>query len=261
MSSLLIAQISDTHLEADIKDEAQSLRTQKAFDALIMSIQAQPVKPDLILFSGDLGEAATHAEYSYVAAGLDKLGIPVLAIPGNHDARAPMRDMLPTMIGQTYSGHLCLCNADFPLVIIGLDTLTEGAPHGELCPARLEWLSQKLSKYSDRDALIFMHHPPITTGMQHMDSMGLLEGKQEFANLVRQHGKVQAILCGHMHRSITGKCGGASVRVSPSASRQIACDLREQEPYRFTSEPPQYMLHLYTPEDGLVSHIVPVTSD
>ncbi|MDK3016484.1 phosphodiesterase [Pseudodonghicola flavimaris] len=255
---MLIAQISDSHVLAGGKRLAGRFDTGAAFDRLIDSLARQPVQPDLILFSGDLGEDATEEEYRHVAAGLGRLGRPVLAVPGNHDARAPMLACLPEFLGRTPAGHLCLCDTRFDIAVVGLDTLVEGAPHGELCAERLAWLSETLQHCADREVLIFMHHPPITTGMQDMDSMGLLRGREELARLVAAHGRVKAILCGHMHRAILGTCGGVPVRVAPSASHQIAFDLREGTSFAFSDEPPQYMMHLLQPGTPIVSHIVPV---
>jgi len=257
---MLFAQISDSHVLTGGRLLAGRFDTGAAFDRLVDSLARQPVRPDLILFSGDLGEDATAEEYAHVGARLRDLGIPVRAVPGNHDARAPMWAELPDMLGQTAAGHLCVYDDSFPLAIIGLDTLVEGAPHGMLCSDRLGWLEDRLQACAGRPALIFMHHPPITTGLRDMDSMGLLSGREDLARLIAAHGQVQAILCGHMHRAIQGDCGGAPVRVSPSASHQIAFDLRPDQPYRFTDEPAQYMMHLWQPGDGLVSHTVPVAA-
>ncbi|AML53104.1 phosphodiesterase [Falsihalocynthiibacter arcticus] len=255
---MLIAHVSDSHVLANGCKIAGKFDTGAAFDRLIADLAHQPVQPDLILFSGDLGEDATKEEYAHIREGLRILGIPVLAVPGNHDSRAPMLESLSEMLGVTESGHLCVCNTEFEVAIIGLDTLVEGAPHGKLCADRLAWLESALKHCKDREVIIFMHHPPMATGLDDMDSMGLLEGKEAFSRLVAQHGKVQGILCGHMHRAIQGECGGAPVRISPSASHQIAFDLRKGTPYAFSSEPPQYMIHIAFSGEPLISHVVSI---
>ncbi len=257
---MLIAHVSDTHLLVGGKRLAGRFDTGAAFDRLIASLARQPVRPDLILFSGDLGEDATDAEYRKIGAGLRSLGVPVRAVPGNHDLRAPMRAALAEMTDETGDGHLCLVDTSFPLAVIGLDTIVEGAPHGELCARRLAWLDNALKRCGGRPTIVFQHHPPIVTGLADMDSMGLLAGREEEARLIAAHGAVEAVLCGHIHRAIQGRCGGAPVRVAPSASHAIAFDLRPAEPYRFTDEPAQYMLHLWRPGDGLVSHAVAVAA-
>lgn len=255
---MLIAQISDSHVLTGGKLLAGRLDTGAAFDRLVASLKAQPVQPDLVVFSGDLGEDAVPEEYEHVGAGLRSLGLPVLAVPGNHDKRAPMLATLPDFVQSIDSGHLCLRSDTAGPVVIGLDTLVEGAPHGELCAARLEWLETQLADCRDRDVVIFMHHPPITTGLQDMDRMGLLIGRTELGELIADHGAVRGILCGHMHRAIMGRCGGAPVRVSPAGSLQIAFDLRDGVPYGFSEEPAQYMMHKLQSDGDLVSHVVSV---
>ncbi|MDG4719020.1 MULTISPECIES: phosphodiesterase [Thalassospira] len=255
---MLIAQITDTHFLTNNQKLAGKFDTGSAFEHLIESLAKLTVKPDLILYTGDLGEDATHEEYAHIARELRALNIPVRAVPGNHDKRAPMIDELPDMVSVTKDGHLCCVDTSFDLAIIGLDTIVEGKPHGALCAKRLAWLKQTLTDLKGIPALIFMHHPPITTGLRAMDDIGLLEGGAEFKAMIEEHGKIEAILCGHLHRSIQGTFAGVPVRVSPSASHQIECDLRVDQPYKLVAEPAQYMLHIWNPENGVTSHTVPV---
>ena len=59
-------------------------------DAFIEDMKEK--EPDLILLSGDLtlnGERASHEELASLLEKLDKEGIPVLVIPGNHDINNP----------------------------------------------------------------------------------------------------------------------------------------------------------------------------
>lgn len=251
---MLIAHITDAHVSAAATQPAGQPDTRSAFRRLVEALSRQTVRPDLILFSGDLGDDGTEAEYAIVSEGLLSLGIPVLAVPGNHDRRTQMVTSLPDMTGANGDGHLCFVDDEWPLAIIGLDTIVEGSPHGELCGNRLRWISDALEQLHDRQALIFMHHPPVITGLVHLDSMGLLEGRDELAKAVARHGSVEAILCGHMHRAIQGRCGGAPVFVAPSSSHQFALDLREGISYSVTDEPAQFMLHLKLPGQSLVSH-------
>ncbi|PTW54338.1 3',5'-cyclic AMP phosphodiesterase CpdA [Breoghania corrubedonensis] len=255
---MLIAQISDSHFLVPPGRLAGRFETAAAFERLMGSLANLAVRPDLILFSGDLGELATREEYFAIGQGLRRLEVPVLAVPGNHDLREPMWSELGDMLGRTEDGFLCVSDDRFPMAVIGLDTLVEGEPHGELCRSRLAWLEAQLEKARGMPALLFMHHPPLQTGLEAMDRIGLRSGAAELERFIRAHGGVQAILCGHMHRAIQGQLGGVPVRVAPSVSHQIAFDIRDGEPYRFSDEPPQFMMHLWQPGSGFVSHVVPV---
>lgn len=154
---------------------------------------------------------------------------------------------------------MCLARDIGPLVLTGLDTLVPGGAHGEIRPARLEWLGETLKSHINRDVLIFQHHPPIDTGLAALDATGIRSGRDVFAALIADDGRVAAILCGHVHTSIHGVCGGAPVHVCPSASYPFAFDLRKGEPCRISGEPAQFSMHLWREGTGLVSHVVPVT--
>jgi 3',5'-cyclic AMP phosphodiesterase CpdA len=257
---MLIAQISDTHVLTEGRRLGDRFDTAQAFQRGVESLAAQPVQPDLILCSGDMGERATPEEYEILGAALRGFGCPVRMVPGNHDDRGPMRTVLPDMVGTEAEGHLCLLDETFPLAVIGLDTIVERKPHGVLDAERLDWLASALERVAGRPTVIFMHHPPITTGLWDMDGMGLLEGREALGDLVARHGAVEAILCGHMHRAIQGALAGVPVRVAPSLSHQIAYDTRQGERYRLVAEPPQYLMHHWTPGAALVTHAVHVAT-
>lgn len=59
---------------------------------------AQHLKPDAVIVSGDLTQRARPAEFSDATAFLARFGLPVLSVPGNHDAplyNLPVRLLSP----------------------------------------------------------------------------------------------------------------------------------------------------------------------
>ena len=86
-----------------------------------------------------------------------------------------------------------------------------------------------------------------------MDRIGLA-GRDGFAAVMRRHGHVDAILCGHVHRPIVARVGGRTAMICPSpvASDRARPAARGRGALRL--EPPGYMLHRW--HDGqLVSHV------
>ena len=89
---MLIAQITDTHIKLPGKlaygrvDTAQMLRT-----CVAELVKLDP-QPDLIVHTGDLADFGLPEEYAHLKAILAPLEVPILAVPGNHDAREPMRE-------------------------------------------------------------------------------------------------------------------------------------------------------------------------
>lgn len=249
---MLIAQITDTHIKLPGKlaygrvDTAQMLRT-----CVAELVKLDP-QPDLIVHTGDLADFGLPEEYAHLKAILAPLEVPILAVPGNHDAREPMRETFAADGYFPVRGFLQFETERGGLRLIGLDTLVPGQGGGELCAERLAWLDTTLSQKPDIPTLILMHHPPFLTGIAHMDRIGL-QGRDGFAAVMRRHDQVEAILCGHVHRSIHARVGGRAAMICPSPAHQVALDLRPDGPSAFRLEPPGYMLHRWQ-DRQLVSH-------
>src|SRR4051794_17266022 len=58
-----------------------------------------------------------------------------------------------------------------PLSLIGLDTLVEGEPWGEVGARQLDWLAERLDEVPDGPVLLLLHRPPLATGIRHMDAI------------------------------------------------------------------------------------------
>jgi 3',5'-cyclic AMP phosphodiesterase CpdA len=254
-SLVLIVQISDMHVSMPGKLYSGRIDSRAAFERAITRVLSLDPKPDLVLLSGDLAETGVPEEYDFIAEQLARLSCRVLAIPGNHDVREAMLHKLPQCVTEQDGGHLNFVADDFPVRIIGLDTIVPGQIHGEICERRLAWLDEILSKETGKRALIAMHHPPFLTGISTMDGYGIRSGLDAFKAIIAEHArKISLIVCGHAHRAITTSISGVPVLLAPSSSLQFQLDLREQGALRFVEEPQQFLVHMWSERTGLVSH-------
>jgi 3',5'-cyclic AMP phosphodiesterase CpdA len=252
---MLIAQITDTHIKLPGRLAYRKVDTAAMLERCVAALQALKQQPDLILLTGDLVDLGRPEEYDHLKAILSPLQQRIIAIPGNHDERDAMHDAfahggyLPAERGSFLQFAI---DGDYPLRIIGLDTLIPGQGGGELCAERLRWLDATLAQQPDAPTLMMMHHPPFTTGIGHMDKIGL-KGAAEFEAIVARHPQIRLILCGHLHRTIRADIGGRTALTCPSPAHQVALDIDPDAPSRFTMEPPGFMLHWWN--DGrLISH-------
>ena len=250
----LLAQITDLHIKARGELSYKVVNTAAMLRACVRHILGLKQRPDAMVVTGDLTDAALPDEYALLGELLAPLAMPVFLLPGNHDRREAMRAAFP--------GHVYLRQSpdfiqyaidDYPLRIVCLDTLAEGESGGELCARRLEWLERTLAAAPQKPTAVFMHHPPFRTMIGHLDRF-FLRGAGALETVIRRHTQVQAILCGHVHRPIETRFGGTVASTSPSAAHQIPVDLGADAPSRFAMEPPAFRLHAWTPESGLVSH-------
>lgn len=250
---MLIAQITDTHIKAPGRLAYRRVDTAAMLASCVNQVAALDPRPDLIVMTGDLVDLGLPEEYEHLKSLLAPLSMPILAVPGNHDEREAMRAAFSADGYLPAQGFLQFVDDDFPLRIVGLDTVVPGEGCGELCAARLAWLDATLAAAPGRPTLLLMHHPPFLTGIRHMDDIGLA-GREAFAQVVGRHPQVEAVLCGHLHRDIQTMVGGRRTLTCPSPAHQVALDLRPDGPSCFRMDPPGYMLHRWDGE-RLVSHV------
>jgi Icc protein len=250
---VLIVQITDMHVSVPGKLFGKHVDSRAAFERAITRVLSLSPKPDLVLLSGDLAETGVAEEYDFIAAQIARLACPVVAIPGNHDLREEMLRKLPQCVQKQDGDHLSLVYDKLPVRMIGLDTIIPGKVHGEICTERLAWLRSELTK-SDKPTMIAMHHPPFLTGLIAMDNYGIKSGLPEFNTIVTEHAKILcAIVCGHAHRAIVANIAGVPVLLAPASSFPFDLDLAKPS-LNFVQEPPQFLVHTWSDEAGLVSH-------
>mgnify|MGYP005813036875 CR=1 FL=1 len=254
---MLIAQVSDLHIKRPGRLAYRQVDTAGRLHDCIRALQALVPPPDLVLLTGDLVDFGQPEEYEHLTAILAPLRTRVLAVPGNHDDRAAMRTVFA---GEGYlpaDGFLQYAIDDeFPLRLVGIDTLIPGEGGGALCADRLAWLDATLRRRPHAPTLLMMHHPPFLSGIGHMDRIGL-EGRRTFAEIVARHPQIRLILCGHVHRTVRATVGGRPVMTCPSPAHQVALDLRADAPSCFRMEPPGFLLHRWQ-EGELVSHLAAI---
>lgn len=254
---LLIAQLTDPHLGTGPAFLGGRIDTERALQRAVNHVAAMQPRPDLVLLTGDMTEHGRPEEYARVAAALAPLDMPIYAVPGNHDDSQTACAALSTYMPVAHdapTGRCCYHVQLKGLHCVALDTSVPGHAHGELGALQLAWLARTLQACSGQPVLLFMHHPPLPSGIEVMDACSLLVGSQQLAALIRQHAQVQGVLCGHLHRAVQMQFAGVPVHVAPSVAHQIALDLQPGAALHAQLEPPQISLHRWTSLHGLCTH-------
>ena len=257
---IIIAQISDLHIKASGELAYKKVDTAKALERCVAELNALDPRPDLVVISGDLVDTPTPGEYEHLSRLLAPLKIPFIGVPGNHDARDMMRAAFPDWAYARADGPLDQAGIVGPLDVILLDSHVPGKPHGMLEPATLAWLDATLGSSHDRPALLFLHHPPIRTGITHMDVQNL-QNAAELAATVRKHPRVHIVAAGHVHRATLTTFAGTPATICPAPNHAVDLDLAALRAPSFRVEPPAFHLHVWFPdgEGGhLVTHLVPI---
>ena len=204
-----------------------------------------------VLVTGDLAHKGELGAYETLRDTLRELDLPVHLMMGNHDSRAPFRQVFadqPEIDGGFV--QFALDRPDFRLIC--LDSLNEGAgTHaGRLCETRLAWLDREIAATpSDKKLVVACHHPPFDLGIPNMDDIKLQDGDALYEVLSRR--KPDQMLFGHIHRPISGNWRGIPFHIQRGFNHQVSLALVRQPVLEFCDENPDIAL-VRTSQDGVI---------
>ena len=242
--TLIIAQVTDIHLGFDPGNLDEFNR--QRLSATLAALTRMTPQPDLLLATGDLVDRGDAESYVQVRDAFSGLPFPVLYCMGNHDDRANFASVFPDLGNGGFVQYVHKLGA---LRLIVIDTLENGRHGGGFCAERTAWLRARLAEAPDAPTLIVMHHPPIESGIEWMNTDANEEWVANFAGAIDGHGQVRGIICGHLHRSVVASWGGTAVAICASTAPQVALELAPIDPDTpdqrpmIVADPPAYALH------------------
>ncbi len=247
---MIIAQISDTHIDLDGPNSAARLRN---LEDCVEEINRLDPLPDVVIHTGDLSQNGKPAEYEAARRLLDALRCPLHVAAGNRDERAALRSafpaddyLLPDTLFVQYRSDA------FPVRLIAVDTLSESSNQGDFCQIRAENLRATLAKDTTKPTAIFMHHPPFEVReSKYPFQFEAWESVERMSRVLDGQRQVVAVFCGHAHRDAAGEIAGVPVSSMPS----VAVDLRLGSYSDELQSVPLYKLHRLDAQQRFVSEI------
>jgi 3',5'-cyclic-AMP phosphodiesterase len=95
--------------------------------------------------------------------------------------------------------------------------------------------------------------PTWSSGIPYLDEYRYIND-DGLGSVLRSFPNIEAVLCGHVHRSMVRRWAGTIAIACPSTTTEIALQLRAESEPRSHLGPPACMLHLWSAAHGLVSH-------
>jgi len=207
-----ILQISDSHIFSD-KNNLEN------FKAVISEVikDIKKIKPELLVFTGDLSHDQSELSYQYVAEQLAKLACPVAIIPGNHDDPELMTKVLNNQQREFIfdNWHIILLNSYYA-----------GHESGLLNNAELTFLDHGLQKHPEKQTLIFLHHHVVPTGSAWLDPMGI-ENHNEMLTILNKYQNVKIVASGHGHQEVSAEYNKIKFFITPATSVQFKKNSKE----------------------------------
>lgn len=240
-NSLKLLQVTDTHVPR-AGELIYGVDARTRLDACIDDINEHHRDAHLCLFTGDLVNHGSDAEYANLKAALDRLEVPWRLMAGNHDDRDALQRTFPETPSE--EGYLQgVVDSEYGRIVL-LDTLDPGKASGYLCEERLAWVERRLAQSGDCPLYLFLHHPPLPVGIEYMDGIALRNGDALWQRLMPHAERIRLMAFGHVHRPISGLWNGIPFAACPSIVHQVALELGPQEVrhLNFNLEPPCYAI-------------------
>jgi Icc protein len=214
-SSVLLVQLSDSHLFANADGKLLGMNTRDSLNAVIGRVLAEQPVIDLLIATGDLSQDGSVDSYEVFRQASAQIAAPVRWIPGNHDELSEMAEAAQR------SDYLEPVTDVGEWRITMLDSAVPGSVPGYLEDAQLQLLASSLSEAPQRHHLVCLHHNPVAIGCAWMDSIGLRNPDALFAVLDR-FPQVRAVLWGHVHQEYDQVRNDVRLLASPSTCIQFA---------------------------------------
>ena len=209
----VLLHISDTHLISD-GCLYGAVDADSRLGELLEQLKHSGVRPDAIVFTGDLADAGEPEAYRKLRAVVEpfaaELSAELIWVMGNHDDRATLRScLLDEAPSMAPLDRVCMIDG---LRIITLDTSVPGHHYGEIREEQLDWLAEELGSSAPHGSILVLHHPPIPSVLDLAVTVELRD--QAALGRVLKGSDVRAILAGHLHYSTNATFVGIPVSVA-----------------------------------------------
>lgn len=194
-----LLQLSDIHFAdggapVDGRDPARRLH------AVLAAVRRDTPLPDGLVLTGDLTDDGSRSACHDLSAALVSLGLPMLAVPGNHDDPRTIREIFGPDVLELDGWR-----------IVGIDSTRPAQIHGTV---DVDAEMSRLDSYDRRLTALAMHHPPVTPST---NAWFQLDGATELRAAIAQRPHVRALFTGHLHHPFEADLGVATVFACPSS--------------------------------------------
>lgn len=151
----VMLQISDTHFGTEQPHVVEAL----------VKLATQ-LRPDVVVLSGDITQRARPAQFRAAKAFVDRLGAPVLAVPGNHDI--PLLDLW-ARLRHPYARYIAAFGADLEpvhrsaeLTVVCVNTTRAWRhKHGEISRRQVERVARLVEGAEAAQLRVVVVHQPV----------------------------------------------------------------------------------------------------
>ncbi len=161
-------------------------------------------RPDLVAISGDLTQRAKPQQFRDARAFVDRMSVPTLTVPGNHDV--PMYRFWERALSpygtyrENFAEELEPEHEDDEMLVVGINTAYNWTiKEGRIHRRRLRQVAERLSAAPAGLARIVVAHHELVPAPR-FDTQRVLRNAYEAVEIFCRHG-VELVLSGHLHQA------------------------------------------------------------
>lgn len=190
--------LADIHIR---KEPLRKVYTPEPFAKVVEQILAMPELPTAAVVCGDCasqkGKPEDYVLLAKLIEPLQKGGVPVYLILGNHDDRDALWKAFSKQKGKEGDfkepKHLKVVSAPNVHLFILDSKITNDFTFGRLGKDQIEWLDKKLGELQDKPVICMAHHDP-----NYKPSP--LGDYDQMCEVFKKHPQAKAFFFGHAHR-------------------------------------------------------------
>ena len=215
-----ILHLSDTHFGTERKPVVEA----------VLDV-ARATEPDLVVLSGDITQRARRGQFAAARKFVQRLSLPVLAVPGNHDI--PLFNLFARVLDPYGNYRRALGAALEPvfetpgLLAIGVNTTRpRRRKDGEISDAQIGRVAQRLRQARPGQLRVVVAHHPVRA-KEESDLANLLINRERALAAWAQAG-LDLVLGGHIHlpyvlpaSAATGPGGPWMAQAGTACSRRV----------------------------------------
>lgn len=233
-----IVQLTDLHLFREPDGRLFGIPTRELLLDVLAHVERHAGRVDHLVITGDSSHDDLPETYEALRVLLRPWLDRLWPLPGNHDERAVLRSVFGDRIAGAGSERISFSFHAGAWLCLGLDTQVPGEVGGRFDGEHLEWVLAQLREHDPPSAVLFMHHPPVATGLDWLDRIGL-EGRELLQGLLADDPRVRLVCCGHVHHELSRRVGSAGVVTTPSTGLQFS---PTSETALYVQGPPGYRI-------------------
>ena len=254
-----IIQITDTHLVPS-GTVVNGVDPEKQLRAVVADMLEKHADADLLVMTGDLCNDGEPEAYALLKDILAPVPFEVRLLLGNHDRRPEFAAAFPEQPRDANGYIQSATDTPFGRLLF-LDSHEAGVIGGVYGADRLAWLDTALAEAGDAPVTVFIHHPPMETGIRHFRDIGMHDDGALMCRLAAHPAGVRHILFGHIHIPMAGTSAeGIAYSAGQSCAHRFITDIDLPDPFWTGGNPcyrivtlDAYGLRAYDAEVGQVA--------